>query len=118
MKPLLIIAGILMTCFTVYGVVEYKKKKDTKAFNEMYAKEVVKKDINEVSTPVGNTPINELKKQKEFNPASEKIYNNFDAAEIEKAAVIEKEPKKTTVIKKIKHRRLNLKEFSRAPLKD
>jgi hypothetical protein len=59
MKTFLVVAGLLMTGASVYGIVDYNKKADTKAFKELY---------NESAAPVEA----EVEKEKVVLPVVEK----------------------------------------------
>lgn len=103
MKSFLIIAGVLMTGASVYGVVDYNTKINTPAFKEMY-KEEPKKDAEIVADKTSAVLPNE---NKELKVADNKA--------ITKKGVVKKASELKT-IKKKKNRSFKMSEFSRGPL--
>ncbi len=99
MKTFLIVAGLLMTGASVYGVVDYNKKSKTTEFNELYKEKPVEKEIVEEAIPL---PVVETKK----------------ALKTEKSVVTDKKVVMKKLVKNRKDKRVfRMKEFSRGPLK-
>ena len=99
MKAFLIVAGLLMTGASVYGIVDYNKKTKSREFNELYKEKPVETVVTEETT----VPVVEKK----------------EALKTKVVTKIEKEPvKKLAKKKKEKERVFRFKEFSRAPLRD
>lgn len=100
MKTFLVVAGLLMTGASVYGIVDYNKKAESKEFKELYKE-----------TPEET----EVVKAEAVLPVAGKK----EVAKIETAAATEKPVAKKTVKKKVakkKKRSFELKEFSRGRL--
>ena len=102
MKTFLVVAGLLMTGASVYGVVDYNKKAESKEFKELYKEAPVSDEI-------------EVAKEESPVPMEEK-------REISKKEVVVrteipvKKSAKAKMAKKKKERVLRLKEFSRGKM--
>ena len=102
MKTFLIVAGLLMTGASVYGIVDYNQKAGKKEFKELY------KDHSGTAKPVkvpANATVMEVKK--------------IEVPQPETPAITKKEAAKKTAKKKTlnkEKRTFQLKEFSRGKL--
>jgi ADP-ribosylglycohydrolase len=100
MKSVLIIAASLMTAASVYGIIDYNKKSNSKEFKQLYTQEQpALKDEEEVIT-------------EEKKPAVVESAN----AEKNKTVVGKKPAVKKPVKKKKKHSKFSTKAFSRSRL--
>ena len=104
MKAFLIVAGVLMTGASVYGVVDYNKKLHTREFKEMY-KEEPAKDSEVTTETVVTTDV----------PAANTVTIPLKSETVKKE--VTRKISKKAADKKKKKREFKLKEFSRAPLK-
>ena len=101
MKTFLVVAGLLMTGASVYGVVDYNKKAESKEFKELY-KEAPVPDETDIT------------KKENAVPAEKKEISKNETA-VKTETPVKKTVKKKT-IKKKKERVLRLKEFSRGKM--
>ena len=102
MKTVLIVAGLLMTGASVYGIVDYNKKAESKEFADLY-----KEDPAPVETVVTNEVV-------AVPVAQEKeILKTESLTKMEKV----KPAVKKTTSKKKAERKFRLKEFSRGKMK-
>jgi len=101
MKTFLVVAGLLMTGASVYGVVDYNKKAESKEFKDLYKESAAP---IEDETEKEETPVRSVEKKE--------ILKDDAVVKTEKAPVT-KTAKKKTVKKK---RSFELKEFSRSKL--
>ena len=99
MKTFLVVAGLLMTGASVYGVVDYNKKAESKEFKELY-KEAPMPDETIITKEESPVPFAEKKE----------LAKNEAALKTERPL---KKSAKTKTVKKKKERALRLKEFSR-----
>ena len=102
MKTFLVVAGLLMTGASVYGVVDYNKKAESKEFKELYKEAPV---LDEIDVTKDESPI----------PIAEKKEISKNEAAMKTETPVKKSVKKKTVKKK-KERILRLKEFSRGKM--
>lgn len=146
MKMYLVAGGLLLTAASVYGVTDYVQTKNNKAFKELYrevpvtqVKEISVKDIKEEDFSRGKIeappPVKEVavvpkvsaknstkKKTKTSVYAAASVKEEIAPVEIEATTEKLTEPKKpvikaTTENKTLK-RKISMKKFSRAPLKE
>ena len=146
MKLYLIAGGLLLTAASVYGVTDYVQTKNKKEFKELYrevpvtqVKEISVKDIQEEDFSRGKIeaphPVKEVaavskvsakdsKKKKSktslYSNASVKEEITLVEAEAPKETVTEPQAPviKTSTEKKSLKRKISMKKFSRAPLKE
>jgi hypothetical protein len=104
MKTFLIVAGVLMTGASVYGVVDYNNKINTTEFKELYKEE--HSTEHQVVTHEKTAPF-------EFETP---VKSEVEKMEVSKTDVVRKASKPKPVVKKKKKREFSIKEFSRAPL--
>lgn len=96
MKSFLVVAGLLMTGASVYGIVDYNKKADTKEFKQLYKEVPVDPNVQSEKPAQPTVSEKEVKK-------------------IEEAPKSEATPTKKATKKK-ESRKLRLKKFSREAL--
>ena len=101
MKTFLVVAGLLMAGASVYGVVDYNRKAESKAFKDLYKENAV---TDETTEPKAALPV-----------TKNKVANVETTTTTEKPA-IKKPAKKKIVKKKNDERVFRLKEFSRGKL--
>lgn len=135
MKSILYVGATLMIGASIYGFVDYKKTSQHKTFTGMY-------DPNELKEPVviktNPAPVIEEKTEPQFaskndivktEPMKEEVLTNKTKIEVISAEKIETDPVVTETAslkdngtteryKKAKKRKLNVKSFSRAPLRE
>jgi hypothetical protein len=144
MKVYLIVGGLLLTAASVYGVTDYVQTKNKKAFKELYkeapvipVKEITINDIKEedfsrgkmeaapLVKEIADVKTKDTKKKK----TKKSIYSNSSVKEeikpvgVEISKEVNIEPKATIVTKaptekKTMKRKITLKKFSRAALKE
>ena len=102
MKTFLIVAGLLMTGASVYGVVDYNKKADNKEFKELY---------KEKPAPVET----ELVKEEAPVPVETKAIKSEEVKKTDNVPV-KKVSKKKKAKKEKEERKFRMKEFSRGKL--
>lgn len=103
MKPLLLIGAALMVGAGIYGFVDYKKANLKKEFKSLY-KEEPTADVKE---------LNLAPPEVEPAPTDVPVYT------VKKGKVVVEKPAATSIIvEKKKHKRLRVKEFSRAKLEE
>ena len=104
MKAFLVIAGLLMTGASVYGVVDYNKKVDDKAFKELYKENTVHAEVKSHKEEVSSLVL------------PEKEVSKKEAAVKTEPATEKKVLKKKTPKKKKEVRQFSTKAFSRSKL--
>ena len=111
MKSILYVGATLMIGASIYGFVDYKKTSQQKEFTGMY-------ESNEINSPeikeVKNLPVTGKN-----DPVTEKVTgkNIVPGNAVINTAVV-KEATKEKKSKPVKRRKLNYKQFSRAPLRE
>lgn len=136
MKSILYVGATLMIGASIYGFVDYKKKSHDKTFTGMYES----KELNE-PVVITNNPAPAIEEKTEAVFASKKVVVKTEPAkeeeittnktkiEIGSAEKIETDPVITETVslkdngtteryKKAKKRKLNVRSFSRAPLRE
>jgi len=110
MKTFLIVAGLLMTGASVYGVVDYNAKAKNPEFKELYKEKPVPVEIEVVEEIVpAPVPIFEKKEA-----AKKEVLTDGNVEPVKKAVIKKKVVKK----KKSEDRKLRLKEFSRGKMRE
>ena len=102
MKTFLVVAGLLMTGASVYGIVDYNKKAESKEFKELYKENPMPDETN-------------VTKEESPVPVAEKKEISKKETSIKTETAVKKSVKGKT-IKKKKERVLRLKEFSRGKM--
>jgi hypothetical protein len=106
MKPVLYVGAMLMVGATIYGFADYKKTSDTKEFKKMYS------EVEEgtAATTDESNPV--------FINAAAKTIAATAPVPPPPAAIVPEENLPAKAVKKSKRKKLNYKEFSRAPLRE
>lgn len=105
MKTYLIVAGLLMTGASVYGVVDYNKKAESREFKELYKEKVspAEIDLAEEAAPI--------------IPVEKKEAAKVEAASNPEKKMATKSVKKKVIKKKKQEERtFRIKEFSRGKM--
>lgn len=106
---MLILAAVLMTSATVYGVVEYRNRSSQKDFRELYTPEKKEESTIQPVEPAAEdkkvaVPVPSAKKESRKEAA---LVVKNETANMKKAHAVEKKKKKT-------QKKLRLKMFSRS----
>lgn len=103
MKMFLVVAGVLMTSASIYGVVDYNNKIHTKEFKELYKKEETKSVVQPVKEETELPVLGTVTK---------------DPVKTEAEVTVADDAQKPKPVIKKKKREFSIREFSRAPLRE